>query len=338
MNVSMAPRQSVWSDLLATLAKSRFLTTSLLIHLLLVLLASTWVIIRVPHAPEGGGFISEGSTSFVDGDAGAAGPEMPATDVSEPVPEMRPLTPQPPAADLVSAITSASAANAQFQLPASVTGGAPTATALPGVKSSGRPGSGDGSGRLDGLFKSQVKMFGLNADAAAVVFAVDISGSMVQGGKTEADYRRLEQEVAKAIKALDSRSRFGVIVFAGKSMQFNDALVTASDVNKTAAIKWLGQQGPYGNWEGRGDKHRGTAAGAALTQALALKPDTVFFASDGDPTDFRGQAFFDHFREAVQTHGASATRVFALSYKAGKSGQFMKELAAMTKGKFIEVD
>jgi len=185
--------------------------------------------------------------------------------------------------------------------------------------------------------RSKVKFFGFNAEVSDVVFVIDISGSMVGEGKSEADYRRIEQEVVKSIKALDSKSRFGVIAFAGQAHLFAEALSEASDTNKQAAIKWLVEQGPYGEWRSRGGKHRGTFAALALDKALQLKPDTIFFASDGAPTDLRGQAFFDKIGDSRKEF-ASKAKILALSYKAGKAGDFMKELASMTGGKFVEVE
>lgn len=119
-----------------------------------------------------------------------------------------------------------------------------------------------------------LQFFNLPALADGVVFVVDISGSMGQGGRWE----KARAELARAIEPMTDRVRFQVIFFHhAPTSVFNQGLVPATAANKQRALRALEQQRPLGVAQ--------TAIGRALELALSWpQADTIYFVSDGADT------------------------------------------------------
>jgi len=332
--------------LVLALAQARFFTISVALHIFLVLGLATLVLFRPP--PEVGDFTTGGGEGFLSGsEAGPAGAPMPAqpeTPTME-LPSTGTATPE----SVVTAITHASAKPATFALAAGIS--APGAIGmLPGAGGQ-TSAAGGGGGGIPGLaaqraraVRSRLNVFGLQAEGERIVFMVDISGSMVsmRDGKSEATYRRLEKEIASAIRNLDERSQFNVITFAGLVAAFAPDLVTATSNNKTRAIRWLGKEGPYAELAARKPpgKHDGTNAGGAVELGLPMRPDIVYFASDGSPKGAGPAQIFEMIERHVAATGVPL-KVFSVSYKSGGDDggkQFMRGLAERTGGSFTEVE
>jgi len=102
-----------------------------------------------------------------------------------------------------------------------------------------------------------------------VCFVLDVSGSM-SGPKIEQARKALRY----CIRRLRKRDRFSLIAFSIETDALSKALLPATDANKKKAIAFID------GLEAQG----GTDINAALTEALALKPGTVIFLTDGKPT------------------------------------------------------
>jgi Ca-activated chloride channel family protein len=103
----------------------------------------------------------------------------------------------------------------------------------------------------------------------AVCFVLDVSGSM-QGPKIEQAKKALKYCIAK----LRPKDRFSVIAFNIETNALSKTLLDGSEENQqkaTAFVEGLQAEG-------------GTDINASLAAALALKPDTVVFLTDGKPT------------------------------------------------------
>lgn len=119
-----------------------------------------------------------------------------------------------------------------------------------------------------------LQFFNLPSLADGVVFVLDVSGSMGQGGKWE----KARAELARAIEPMTDRVRFQVVFFHHAPVPvFNQGLVPATAANKQRALRALEQQRPLGVAQ--------TAIGRALELALGwTQADTIYFVSDGADT------------------------------------------------------
>src|SRR6187455_3367305 len=98
------------------------------------------------------------------------------------------------------------------------------------------PGGGGGGGMGSGGGGGNVNFFGLRSRIKAVVFCVDVSGSMVEKDASGKSYERLEDEVEKAINGLEPRTRFGIVAFADYVDAYRLDLVDAREDQKKAAL------------------------------------------------------------------------------------------------------
>jgi hypothetical protein len=186
-----------------------------------------------------------------------------------------------------------------------------------------------------------VKFFGKETQVRAVVFVVDISGSMIGGQKSAKTYDELEDEVKRVIRGLDRQTLFGIVAFSGDAYLYRSSLVAATNDEKQRAINWLRKQSPVGmddaNDEEEKKKHHGTRADKGLEAAFKLQADTIFFVSDGEPTGANPAQVLKMVDEFQKGRPKPAV-INAVAYLADSGQKFMQDLAAKTAGTFREIN
>lgn len=136
----------------------------------------------------------------------------------------------------------------------------------------------DKTGHFMMLLSPTVGKVDKNADIQPkdVVFCVDTSGSMLEGGKIN----QAKESLKYCIENLRDGDRFNIIDFSTASRQFHDAgLIEASDKSKSSAIEYIKSLTAKG----------GTAIEAALVDSMKQFPQSdrlkmIVFATDGLPT------------------------------------------------------
>ena len=132
-----------------------------------------------------------------------------------------------------------------------------------------------GSSMGDGKPSSGIKMgkagfFGAQTRGNSFVFVVDNSGSM--NGER---FRRAVAELIKAINGLDKDQKFYILFYNSVAVPMPfpryRKLVSATDSNKRKAITWINRIGVTG----------GTMPQQAVVLGLNLKPQVMFFLTDG---------------------------------------------------------
>lgn len=185
---------------------------------------------------------------------------------------------------------------------------------------SGEAGTGNGSGP-DG---SGVGFFGTNTVARTCVYVVDMSGSM-HGRR----FRRALSELNRSITALQTTQQFYVILFSDYAVPlFNEnslgrspgssplAAIPATLTNKNRAHAWLKSMTADGE----------TYPAEALKMALEIRPDVIYFLTDGEiPADVPATiGVFNRRRVVIHTIGFENT--------AGEG--LLKRLAAENRGTY----
>ncbi len=114
-----------------------------------------------------------------------------------------------------------------------------------------------------------VRFFGTQAYGNKFVYVLDISGSM-QGRRL----LRAQRELLKSVRALPADNLFHVVLFNEGVFNFANtpSLRQATRANKMLLERWIATAAA----------RSGTLPGPALKIAGDLKPDHVFFLSDGD--------------------------------------------------------
>lgn len=218
-------------------------------------------------------------------------------------------------------------------------GGTGTGLGLPGGGAGGMSGGGGGMG---------INFFGLRATVKSIVMVLDISGSMVMGRKNPQTYEELEKEVSKVIRGLDPTAKFGLVAFAKEADPYKVDLAPATPDEKQKAINWFKNMNPSDALKRPRDpgkpfvdykngRHQGTNAEEGLDRAFKMKPDTIFFVSDGDPTGASPSAILKMVEDEQKKLSKPAT-IHAISYMADGGQQFMKDLAERNKGTYRSIE
>jgi len=144
--------------------------------------------------------------------------------------------------------------------------------------------------------------YGIKIYARAVGYVLDISQSMEQGFRaSEAMQERLgrkytastrigvcREELQQAIQELDPRTRLNVVFFNTRVRVWKDTPQVASDSTKDSAISAIRNAQPDGQTNYydalRTILQMGEATGG-WSSSFADTPDTLFFLTDGTPTD-----------------------------------------------------
>ncbi|MFO0840230.1 MAG: hypothetical protein U1D55_17110 [Phycisphaerae bacterium] len=138
-------------------------------------------------------------------------------------------------------------------------------------------GAGEGGGAGLGAGLGADRTFGagvwdLRVSGNSFAYVVDFSGSIVNAVDD------LKRELKRSIGSLKPKQTFNVTVFYGRvgaqqlvTESFADSLQSASAENKANLFRWLDAKKPSGSTEPL----------AAMKRSLALRPEVVFFFSDG---------------------------------------------------------
>ena len=112
------------------------------------------------------------------------------------------------------------------------------------------------------------EFFGIGGYGQKFVYVVDCSGSMRENGKFE----RAMYELLQSIEQLGSDQEYFVIFYNHRSYPMNEpGLVRATEKQFEKTRNWISYVQPQG----------GTVPQPALLAALSMKPDAIFFLSDG---------------------------------------------------------
>jgi hypothetical protein len=127
----------------------------------------------------------------------------------------------------------------------------------------------DGAGDGEGVFgEESAQFFGIGGYGQTFVYVVDCSGSMSEDGKFE----RAIYELLRSIEQLASDQRYFVIFYNDEAYPMDaDQPVPAIEEEFARTRHWIHNVRPDG----------GTEPLPALLFALSLRPDAIYFLSDG---------------------------------------------------------
>lgn len=163
-----------------------------------------------------------------------------------------------------------------------------------------------------------VKFFRSGGNAYSIVYVVDRSGSMVL------TLEALKSELKRSIAQLEPMQKFHVIFFnAGDPLEIKPAkLLWATLRNKRRAYRFIDSTVS----EGR------TAPGNAIYRALALKPELVYFLTDGD--------FDPEVVQQISRWNTGGVKINTIAYTSDRGGALLGRIAAQNGGvyRFVSED
>lgn len=179
----------------------------------------------------------------------------------------------------------------------------------------GTSGSGAGADESDANGRGRVSFFGKEVVANSVAFVIDASQSM-----SGMRFQRARAELVNALRKLQPEQRFFVVFYTNETypLFFPDntvELIEASPRNLERVFRWIEQSQVQG----------GTQPQLAMVMTLKLKPDVVFFLSDGDiPVETQGIVKFNNHGTAVHT----------ITFGSDVGAAIMRRIAAKNGGEY----
>lgn len=179
----------------------------------------------------------------------------------------------------------------------------------------GKRGSGSGAEESSKKGKGKVSFFGKEVQADTVAFVIDASKSM-----SGLRFQRAKTELVAALGKLQPEQRFFVVFYTNETypMFFPDntvELIEANQRNLGRVFHWIDQSQVQG----------GTQPQLAMAMTLKLKPDVVFFLSDGDiPFETQGIVKFNNDGSAVHT----------ITFGSDVGSKIMRQIALRNDGEY----
>lgn len=190
------------------------------------------------------------------------------------------------------------------------------------------PSSGEAAVVTDAQGNAMIPFFGHSVRGNHIVFVID--RSMSTGGEGNLTLPLIRAQVRKALAGLGDVQRFELVLYSDAPRLYNPAgsrgkIAFANDDNKERALAFLDSVRSHGN----------TDHLPAMRLALELRPDVLFWLTDGDEPRLS--------REELDQIRAWATgiRIYTIEFGVGKEPQspgFLKTAALENGGKYQWVD
>ena len=160
----------------------------------------------------------------------------------------------------------------------------------------------------------QTSFFGIRARGQFFIYVLDGSGSMIDDDR----FPRATIELRRSVFALQPPQRFEVIFYNDESIPMpGGAIPRSADIkSKNALLHWLRLIEPEG----------GTVPLPALSQAIALRPDAIFFLSDGVLPEGTVEAIAKSNRTRVPIH--------CIDLAGGLAGDQLRRIAEQNGGRY----
>ncbi|HEX4143815.1 MAG TPA: VWA domain-containing protein [Pirellulales bacterium] len=185
-----------------------------------------------------------------------------------------------------------------------------------------------GSKNLRGSGYARTGVFGIESEGYKFVYVFDRSGSM--GGHGGAPLAAAKKQLIDSLEHLGQTHQFQIIFYNDDPHVFNltgspSRLVFANDQNKTLAERFIGSITADG----------GTAHEEALTKALRMGPDVIFFLTDADEPRLGAT----ELQRIARANKGAIINTIEFGYgPAFESDNFLIRLARQNRGKHAYVD
>lgn len=185
-----------------------------------------------------------------------------------------------------------------------------------GSKGDGGSGHGEGNGNGDGAGSG---FFGSGSTAQSVVFVLDASASMNErhGSEAKTRFGKLKLELLHSVSRMHKDLSFFIFFFNdGPIPMPADTLQPATPELQTKYMEWMAGVRAQGSTDPR----------LALTAALELKPDAIFFLTDG--------VFEPKVRRDLRKLRQNQTVIHTIGFGSLKAENDLKAIAKANRGTY----
>lgn len=189
---------------------------------------------------------------------------------------------------------------------------------------------------------SRTSFFGLKDQAQSVVVIWDVTRSMMNvSGR--AGYERVRAEVARLVEGLNADTLFSVIIFAGGTERYSDALVYASRRERDAALAWIRAKNSASAPSPDGTRGA-NRSDWAIRDALQMGAEVIYLVTDGEPFYSANQPIppeeIYRVTDELQRKRRVPARLHAVGFGTdtnAKTRDFLQTLAGRNNGSFREI-
>lgn len=170
------------------------------------------------------------------------------------------------------------------------------------------------------------KVFNIEGKGTSFVYVFDRSGSMDEfGGKP---FRAAKAELIRSIEPFNQFHKFDIIFYNEEPLVWKPAMVFATDVVKAGATKHIEGMLPMG----------GTRHFKALMEAIRLKPEVIFFLTDGDENDRLSPAQLQEISNRNSRGPVAQINVIQFGIGEKNESEFLKKLASQNRGQYTYIN
>ncbi|MHC4846903.1 MAG: VWA domain-containing protein [Planctomycetota bacterium] len=181
-----------------------------------------------------------------------------------------------------------------------------------------------------------VSFYGIKTHSKRIVFCLDISGSMAEPldgreGKGAPRIKTAKVQMEKALRSLPDDAFFTIVSYSNTVRAWKKQLAKASDANKQKAWKWVEKLVPQGS------TNIYDALEASLQLAAGKKgvsADTIFFMTDGMPTDGKIVDPSQILAEITQRNRRAGVVIHAIGVSKEQNAGFLLNLARANGGRY----
>ena len=190
----------------------------------------------------------------------------------------------------------------------------------------GSGGSGKGGG---GTGAATLQIFGSKGTGKKFVFVFDCSDSMNEGGRI----RVAKAELIRSLNLLDDSHQFNIVFYNNEFQLWKQGkrLLDATPSEKQNAIQFVESIVAKG----------GTNHYPPLESAIALRPDVIFFLTDGERKDDLSPVQLSTL-EQINSRGGRGTQINVIQFGTGgltdSRSLSLEQLALRNKGEYLYVN
>jgi len=185
-----------------------------------------------------------------------------------------------------------------------------------------------------------VSFYGIPTSSKRIVFCLDVSGSMAfpldgQNGKKAPRIDTAKQEMVRALRRLPADAMFTIVSYHSTVDMWKKKLVKATPANKKLAAKYIDKLVPQAstNIFDALDTSLRLAAGPG-SKGKTPKADTIFFMTDGVPTDGRIVDPAQILSEITARNRRAGVVIHTIGVSKEQNAGFLLNLARSNGGKY----
>ena len=184
-----------------------------------------------------------------------------------------------------------------------------------------------------------VAFYGIRTHAKRIVFCLDVSGSMGmpldgEGGKKKPRIETARQEMLRALRLLPEDAVFTIVAYHSTVAVWKKKLAKATPANKKSASRWIEKLQPAASTNIYDALVKSLQLAGATSGKRGDQAVTIFFMTDGVPTDGRVVDPAQILAEITERNRRIGVVIHTVGVSKEQNGAFLLNLARANGGRY----